>query len=388
MLVVLVILSVLVSLSLAGLAGAQQRGKIEKTKSTIRKLNEIVMSHYEGYLRRRVAFTASSNRVTAARNRLLAVRILMAQELPDQWADVYPCVTLSGTTYKDESSAIVPFDERLRPTMPVMSVNIPNATVVTATQTITISSPPPPKKFTKVTLSNTPTVTGPDILTFSFTNSVVKALPRNATGPTRAYGNYAGSLTDRTPPLTTRYQGSECLWMIIMRGGLSAEGAIEHFRDDEQGDRDKDNALEFWDGWGRPIDFIRWPAGFSSIVQPQNASTNPDPFDPLRVSGTVNFPGLNQRDYALIPLIYSPGPDEATNTEDPLSGDGYGINSGTGQVNSISGGYAGWIQALTVTSTSGTLTTRLNTSGTLAAGTITNAPAAVDNIFNHDLMKK
>ena len=69
MLVVLVILSVLVSLSLAGLAGAQQRGKIEKTKSTIRKLNEIVMSHYEGYLRRRVAFTASSNRVTAARNR-------------------------------------------------------------------------------------------------------------------------------------------------------------------------------------------------------------------------------------------------------------------------------------------------------------------------------
>jgi prepilin-type N-terminal cleavage/methylation domain-containing protein len=290
MLIVLVVLSVLASLSLAGLAGAAQRGKIEKTKSTIRKLNEIVMSQYEGYLRRRVAFTASTNRVTAARNRLLALRTLMAQELPDQWADVY----------------------------------------------------------------------------------TVSAIPGNATGPTRAYAYYAAGLPGRT----TRYQGPECLWMIIERGGLNAEGGADHFREDEQGDLDKDGALEFWDGWGRPIDFIRWPAGFSSIVQRQNASANPDPFDPLRVSGTVDFPsGTTQRDYALIPLIYSAGPDEATNTQAASSGDGYGIK----------GGPVGWIDALSITS--GTLTTRLYTTGTLA-GTVTNSAAAADNIFNHDLMKK
>jgi type II secretory pathway pseudopilin PulG len=306
MLVVLVILSVLTSLSLAGLAGAVLRGKTEKTKSTIRKLNEIVMSQYEGYLRRRVVFTPSANRVTAARDRLLALRILMAQELPDQWADVYSPSTV----------------------------------------------------------------------------------PANATGPTRAYALYAQTIP-AIPGRTTRYQGPECLWMIIERGGLNAEGGADHFRDDEQGDLDEDGAIEFWDGWGRPIDFIRWPAGFSSIVQRQNATTNPDPFDPLRVSGTVNFLGMNQRDYALIPLIYSAGPDEATNTQDVSSGDGYGINSGTGQVsgsNAVSGPYVGWIRTLTITS--GTLTTRLNTSGTLAAGTIINSAAAADNIFNHDLMKK
>jgi prepilin-type N-terminal cleavage/methylation domain-containing protein len=82
LLVTMVIISIVTGLSLSGLAGARQRAKIDKTKSTIRKLHEIVMPQYESYLSRRVA-------ATAPRDRLAAIRMLMVQEMPDQWADVY-----------------------------------------------------------------------------------------------------------------------------------------------------------------------------------------------------------------------------------------------------------------------------------------------------------
>ena len=68
-----------------------------------------------------------------------------------------------------------------------------------------------------------------------------------------------------------------------------------------------DGAPEFLDGWGKPISFLRWPAGFVSELQPLDISTgnrNPDkdhdPFDPLRV---------HKEAYRLVPLIYSAGPD-------------------------------------------------------------------------------
>jgi prepilin-type N-terminal cleavage/methylation domain-containing protein len=54
LMVVVVIILVLASLTLSGLAVARQRVRIARTKSTIRKLHEIVVPHYESYLRRRV----------------------------------------------------------------------------------------------------------------------------------------------------------------------------------------------------------------------------------------------------------------------------------------------------------------------------------------------
>ena len=90
LLVTIVIISILASLSLAGMAGARQRSKIDKTKSTIRKLHEIIVPQYESYLSRRV-----SAKTPAAK--LAAVRLLMAQEMPDQWADVYALASLPST---------------------------------------------------------------------------------------------------------------------------------------------------------------------------------------------------------------------------------------------------------------------------------------------------
>lgn len=73
LLVSLVIISMLGSLSLAGLAAVRQRGKADKTRSTIRKLHEIIMPQYESYLDRRVPSGGGPAKI----------RWLMTLELPD-----------------------------------------------------------------------------------------------------------------------------------------------------------------------------------------------------------------------------------------------------------------------------------------------------------------
>jgi prepilin-type N-terminal cleavage/methylation domain-containing protein len=84
LMVTMVIIAMLASLTLAGLAGARQRAKIDKTRSTIRKINEIILPQYESYLTRRVPVTGG-DRTAIAQSRLLNKRRLMTLEMPDQW---------------------------------------------------------------------------------------------------------------------------------------------------------------------------------------------------------------------------------------------------------------------------------------------------------------
>lgn len=317
LLVTMVIISIVAGLSLSGLASSKQRSKIDKTKSTIRKLHEIVMPQYESYLSRRVAGATPADR-------LAAIRLLMVQEMPDQWDDV-------------------------------------GAGAETA----------PARRFTsfKQSLEISPT-----------TNAVWRGI-------------------DNKHQTAIAYEGAECLAMIVLRGGFAIDSS-EQFRTDELGDIDKDGAPEFWDGWGRPIAFVRWPAGLSSSFQQQDASLNPDSLDRFNTTpllalpesivrdtrdnngnGTIDEPNEPQRDYGLIPLIYSPGPDESSN--DPMSG-----NSGYGIVTSraaVKGTVApenwmrdGWRMNTDLS------TTRV---GLPMAGHAKDDTAS-DNVTNHDLLKK
>lgn len=281
LMVTLVIIAMLASLTLAGLAGVRQRAKADKTRSTIRKLHEIIMPQYESYLDRRVPGNELSG-VAAARDRTRRLRLLMAQELPQSWQEVYP----------------------------------------------------------------------------------LNDLPTNATAPMRAYSAFKHNLTTSTPSSpSAANESAECLAMIVMRGGFAAE-EFEHFRSDELGDVDKDGAVEFIDGWNQPISFLRWPTGFRSPIQTQNASVQPDPFDPLQASDEVSYPaGILQRDYAVFPLIMSQGPDG------PYSA--VGINSDT----------TIWTSRLTSPTPPGTL----RVAATGLAGEQSDATAAKDNITNHDL---
>jgi hypothetical protein len=94
------------------------------------------------------------------------------------------------------------------------------------------------------------------------------------------------------------------------------------FHESDIGDTDEDGAPEFLDGWGRPIEFIRWAPGFDSEIQVNaNSFTGPndsnwataaqqdhDPYDSFRVEPLA---------YRLIPLIYSAGRDEALGVFNP-----------------------------------------------------------------------
>jgi prepilin-type N-terminal cleavage/methylation domain-containing protein len=316
LMVVLVIVAMLSALSLAGLAGVRDRSKADKTRSTIRKLNEVIVPQFESYLSRRVTtsgsfpqqcvgagtFTASGTPVmmasgaySAAINRLWAQRLIMALEMPDQWNDV---MTAGSATA------------------------VPLWTLTT---------------------------------------------------PVRRYARYKNQVSP-----DTRYESAECLAMIAMRGGMDAD-AIEGFRADEIGDIDKDGAAEFHDGWGRPIAFIRWPAGFN----PSDPSTNPDPFDPMRVADPLGS--------SLEPLIYSPGPDESLNdpTATNVSVSGYGL------VSSVSAVPDGWVSLL-VTSPVGRTMLSTRRGSTWAGGlppgdtpeAVAAREAARDNITNRDFSKR
>lgn len=136
-------------------------------------------------------------------------------------------------------------------------------------------------------------------------------------------------------------QGAECLYLVIMNATGDGE-ARALFGESDVADTDGDGALEFVDGWGNPISFLRWAPGFASDAQESVASlirieqregatqvreaieNDHDPLDLFRVDNPdlTNFTApssyLGARAWRLTPLILSAGGDEETGIrEDP-----------------------------------------------------------------------
>jgi len=325
LMVVIVILSILASLMLSGLNGARQRAKIDKTRSTIRKLHEIVMPLYEGYVERRITpgydssgAPIANSKTKVAQIQVYSKRFIMATDLPDLWDDAWSASAANYSLFPSTAN-----------------FNSPN--------------------------------------------------PRyQAIGTSRLAG-----LSD--PTLAMAYESAECLQMIVVRGGYSPD-AVEQFRSDEIGDVDGDGLPEFLDGWGRPISFIRWPAGLSSVIQLQTLTANdpPDPIDPLGVTDASK----SWTDRALTPLIYSGGPNNSLDIDTLATAGGYGLLTSR---DALGGGWqkSGWIN--TNASTRPTLLTTAwpmgsgPWAGSVKVGSangMTNVRAASDNISNHDLTKK
>jgi len=151
-------------------------------------------------------------------------------------------------------------------------------------------------------------------------------------------------------------QGAECLYLILSTMRDGDKTALDFFSSDEIGDIDGDNMKEILDGWGNPIEFIRWPAGYTELqpgndgkwgvanvdddgingtddlgeagwpgsddiavrtTQTRNYLKAPDPFDPVKVHGGSAPPGpltlfgtSYTPGYLLQPLIISAGRDK------------------------------------------------------------------------------
>jgi prepilin-type N-terminal cleavage/methylation domain-containing protein len=180
----------------------------------------------------------------------------------------------------------------------------------------------------------------------------------------RAYSSYKTAVKP-----STAYASAECLYMILTQSGQFPD-FLENFSSRFVGDIDKDGAFEFWDGWGRPIFFLRWAPGAMPLTR-RNATLYHDPLDPYALDASA---------YALVPLIFSAGPDEALN--DPMSGaSGYGI---------LSAAETGWPDAglgtvSTATAVSGTTPCTYNpaNNGLIGAADPGNPDASRDNVSNY-----
>jgi len=109
-------------------------------------------------------------------------------------------------------------------------------------------------------------------------------------------------------------EGAECLYLILSSMRDGDKSALDFFDSTEIGDTDNDGMPEILDGWGMPIKFIRWPAGFVPPLVPNgqtqqisDATIAPDPYDPMRCDMQWRF---TTHPYLLLPLIYSAGPDK------------------------------------------------------------------------------
>ncbi|MBP86556.1 MAG: hypothetical protein CMJ64_07565 [Planctomycetaceae bacterium] len=284
--IVLAIITILASALLFALFGVAEDAKATRTRAQIAKLHELVMLKHQAYRTRAVRLgippSTTNNAATLAAARLLALRDLMRMELPDRITDL-------------------------------------------ASSPVTI---------------NVPRQNGSG---FHTTRLGPPALWRN-------YRKRAGfprwPMPGGAPTWTTDYQGAECLYMIVatLRDGDSS--GLDFFEETEIDDVDSDGMSEIVDGWGNPIMFFRWAPGFAttpgpdggwgvagtdddsngvpddlfemgwpgsddaSELQSRDAEASPDPFDALQVDG---------QNYALIPLIYSAGPDRIYDLSDAVT---------------------------------------------------------------------
>lgn len=256
LLIVISIIGVLSAMTLAVIADSADDAKKSRTEVQIRRINNLVLDIWESFETRSIPVRIPNNArgpKDAARIRLTALRELMRLELPDRYTDI-------------TSGPIV--------------VDVP--------------------------LSN-----GGNFQVNLQFNSL------------NAY--YRSQLSANPTP---QFQGAECLYLIL--SGIQDEfgTGLDSFNDTEIGDVDGDGMMEILDGWGTPIEFLRWAPGMSELasdfgfpastrlispIQSGDASTDPDPFDPLRADSRVDPRNIEIRPeddtFRLVPLIYSAGSD-------------------------------------------------------------------------------
>jgi prepilin-type N-terminal cleavage/methylation domain-containing protein len=120
------------------------------------------------------------------------------------------------------------------------------------------------------------------------------------TGAQHAYAAlWTGSGAGKPTP---QYAGAECLFMIMMNGGIADCLDCSELKSSAKGDKDGDGFFEFWDAWDNPIAFILWPGGLKLP-----ASSSDSFFAPAAPFTT--WLNENEARPLMRPLIYSAGPD-------------------------------------------------------------------------------
>lgn len=276
LMVVISIIGVLASAVLMAMAGVMEQAKVVRTKAQVAKLHELIMTKWQSYNTRtlRVTLPALTQPATGP---------------PRRWPVIPETFVDSNGNGKWDTGEPHPADEnqngvydsgvarvRLDMLRDLMRMELPDR----------ISD-----------LTDNPALLWPAAMPKP---SLFLSYRRRADAAIKARHGATASWTDSTK-WTTSYQGAECLYLIIASIREGDSRGIDYFKESEIGDIDDDGMFEILDAWGRPIEFLRWPAGYASEVQPLDASVAADSFDPFHVD--------TRQTYRLVPLIYSAGPD-------------------------------------------------------------------------------
>jgi prepilin-type N-terminal cleavage/methylation domain-containing protein len=116
------------------------------------------------------------------------------------------------------------------------------------------------------------------------------------TAPQNAYKSVYQSLNP-----TDQYSDAECLFMIVMQGGIADCLECGELKSSDKNDTDGDGAFEFIDDYGKPIHYVLWPAALQLPPGAGNFFSTTPPFS----AGTPQF----AKGGTMRPLIYSNGPD-------------------------------------------------------------------------------
>ena len=324
LLFVMMILAILVAVSLGALAGATVQARIERTRAVITRLDQLITDKYESYKTRAVPIRVPPG------TRPIGEPYQDTAQDDDDTNGMFD----AGETYTDQNGNnqydMGAAEFRLLALRELMRMEMPNLKADVVVDPLTIGG--------------FPIIARP-------------ALSRN-------YYRRANSIPGGIATWTEQYEGAECLYLIIaaMRDGedsalasfSSAEisGKPTDLNGDgvmELADFDADGMPEILDSWGQPVEFIRWPVGYSEhpgndgqwgvagtdddndgttdnpteagwvgsddvlpppTLQTRNSKKAPDPFDPLKVDGRYRLPNSFITPFDLKPLIYSAGPDE------------------------------------------------------------------------------
>ena len=257
LLVVVSIILVLMAMVGGGVAAARGSQKRQATQALIAKLDAIIQQQYSTYASRSVPAIVLTGTGSKSAARAAYLRQMVTGDMPDRWTDV----------------------KRLCDNTDLLG-------------------PPPSGNllFSKFTL------TDPQKAYINYWNGF-PASKRLCPGDS-GYPSNPASLTDAEKEqygrdiLCFMYPGAECLFMVVMQGGIANCIDCGELKSSDKGDKDGDGAQEFWDAWGNPIGFILWPA---ALQLPAGSGVN------FFSSSPPFVPGVSGR--IMRPLIYSAGPD-------------------------------------------------------------------------------
>src|SRR5262245_9330749 len=263
LLIVILIVGVMTGLALSALSGATELAREQRTRSVIAKLHQLIRDKYEGY-----------------RTRPIPIKI------PRQ---------LGTQPTTPRNAAYI----RLCALRDLMRMEMPDRVTDVIDNPVNLGAP-----------WNTPL----GLAQPSELKSYRRLAQRSAIAK-------FGPTADWTTTWTSQHQGSECLYLIVSLIHDGDKSALDYFSPDEIGDVDDDGMKEILDGWGKPIEFLRWAPGYLATRPPGDTTpivstpqdfdfvTHPDQFDPLKADPRWGNTTATIKPYMLTPLILSAGRD-------------------------------------------------------------------------------